>query len=212
MGLDTQRGRHHRLAADPLLVQHARVKQGPPSPFPSSPHGCWTQERLRNSLPVTAFANAMKWKPTGSDRRRGFAMWRRCAAPDLWYFSNFGLVSDWHSPSFPRLLVSPAGAVQGYFGGLDRSPVPALHRDLDLDSIALSAADHLFRFWCGDFFVLLGILLLFSWGPRSLAWCARRNSCAGRNFEYIQAGRVLLVCRIRSSSSAICCRTRWWRP
>jgi microcin C transport system permease protein len=83
-----------------------------------------------------------------------------------------------------------AGAVQGLFRRLDRLAVPARHRNLDLGALALSVADHLVVLVPG-FFVLLGILLLFSWV--SLVGLVRAEFLRGRNFEYIMAARALGV-------------------
>ncbi len=55
-----------------------------------------------------------------------------------------------------------AGAVQGYFGGWDGPHLPALHRDMDEHPLALLLII-ISSFIAPSFFVLLGILLLFSW-------------------------------------------------
>jgi microcin C transport system permease protein len=83
-----------------------------------------------------------------------------------------------------------AGAVQGYFGGwvdllFQRvieiwTSVPSLYLLLIISSVLVPG-----------FFVLLGILLLFSWV--SLVGLVRAEFLRGRNFEYIQAARALGV-------------------
>jgi microcin C transport system permease protein len=83
-----------------------------------------------------------------------------------------------------------AGAVQGYFGGwIDLlfqrfieiwTSVPELYLLLIISSVLVPG-----------FFVLLGILLLFSWV--SLVGLVRAEFLRGRNFEYIQAARALGV-------------------
>ena len=83
-----------------------------------------------------------------------------------------------------------AGAVQGYFGGWTDllfqrfieiwTAVPALYLLLIISSVLAPG-----------FFVLLGILLLFSWV--SLVGLVRAEFLRGRNFEYIQAARALGV-------------------
>jgi microcin C transport system permease protein len=83
-----------------------------------------------------------------------------------------------------------AGAVQGYFGGWTDllfqrfieiwNSVPELYLLLIISSILVPG-----------FFVLLGILLLFSWV--SLVGLVRAEFLRGRNFEYIQAARALGV-------------------
>jgi microcin C transport system permease protein len=83
-----------------------------------------------------------------------------------------------------------AGAVQGYFGGWTDllfqrfieiwTSVPSLYLLLIISSILVPG-----------FFVLLGILLLFSWV--SLVYLVRAEFLRARNFEYIQAARALGV-------------------
>jgi microcin C transport system permease protein len=83
-----------------------------------------------------------------------------------------------------------AGAVQGYFGGWTDllfqrfieiwSSIPELYLLLIISSILVPG-----------FFILLGILLLFSWV--SLVGLVRAEFLRGRNFEYIQAARALGV-------------------
>jgi microcin C transport system permease protein len=83
-----------------------------------------------------------------------------------------------------------AGAVQGYFGGWTDllfqrfieiwTAIPSLYLLLIVSSVLVPG-----------FFVLLGILLLFSWV--SLVGLVRAEFLRGRNFEYIQAARALGV-------------------
>ena len=83
-----------------------------------------------------------------------------------------------------------AGAVQGYFGGwvdlgFQRfievwTSIPALYLLLIISSVIAPS-----------FFVLLGILLLFSWV--SLVGVVRAEFLRARNFEYVNAARALGV-------------------
>ncbi len=83
-----------------------------------------------------------------------------------------------------------AGGVQGYFGGwvdlgFQRfievwTAIPSLYLLLIISSVLVPG-----------FFVLLGILLLFSWV--SLVGLVRAEFLRGRNFEYIMAARALGV-------------------
>jgi microcin C transport system permease protein len=83
-----------------------------------------------------------------------------------------------------------AGAVQGYFGGwvdllFQRvieiwNSIPSLYLLLIISAVLVPG-----------FFVLLGILLLFSWV--SLVGLVRAEFLRGRNFEYIMAARALGV-------------------
>jgi microcin C transport system permease protein len=83
-----------------------------------------------------------------------------------------------------------AGAVQGYFGGWTDllfqrfieiwTSIPSLYLLLIISSVLVPS-----------FFVLLGILLLFSWV--ALVGLVRAEFLRGRNFEYIMAARALGV-------------------
>ncbi|MDB5601545.1 MAG: Oligopeptidedipeptide uptake family transporter permease protein [Xanthobacteraceae bacterium] len=83
-----------------------------------------------------------------------------------------------------------AGAVQGYFGGwvdllFQRfieiwTAVPSLYLLLIISAVLTPS-----------FFVMLGIILLYSWV--SLVGLVRAEFLRGRNFEYIQAARALGV-------------------
>ncbi len=83
-----------------------------------------------------------------------------------------------------------AGAMQGYFGGWTDllfqrfieiwTSVPELYLLLIISSVLVPG-----------FFVLLGILLMFSWVR--LVGLVRAEFLRGRNFEYIQAARALGV-------------------
>ncbi|MGI8525791.1 MAG: ABC transporter permease subunit, partial [Pseudolabrys sp.] len=83
-----------------------------------------------------------------------------------------------------------AGAVQGYFGGWTDllfqrfieiwGSIPELYLLLIISSVLVPG-----------FFVLLGILLLFSW--LRLVGLVRAEFLRGRNLEYIQAARALGV-------------------
>jgi microcin C transport system permease protein len=87
-----------------------------------------------------------------------------------------------------------AGAVQGYFGGWTDllfqrfieiwTSVPSLYLLLIVSSVLTPG-----------FFVLIGILLLFSWV--ALVGLVRAEFLRGRNFEYIQAARALGVSNIK---------------
>jgi len=91
---------------------------------------------------------------------------------------------------FSSIIGVAAGAVQGYFGGWTDllfqrfievwTAIPSLYLLLIISSVLTPG-----------FFVLLGILLLFSWV--ALVGLVRAEFLRGRNFEYIQAARALGV-------------------
>lgn len=86
-----------------------------------------------------------------------------------------------------------AGAVQGYFGGWTDllfqrfieiwTAIPSLYLLLIISSVLVPG-----------FFVLLGILLLFSWV--ALVGLVRAEFLRARNFEYVQAARALGVSNV----------------
>lgn len=86
-----------------------------------------------------------------------------------------------------------AGAVQGYFGGWTDllfqrfieiwTSIPSLYLLLIISSVLVPG-----------FFVLLGIMLLFSWV--ALVGLVRAEFLRARNFEYVQAARALGVSNI----------------
>ena len=94
---------------------------------------------------------------------------------------------------FSSIIGVVAGAVQGYFGGwvdllFQRfieiwTSIPALYLLLIISSVIAP-----------NFWVLLGILLLFSWV--SLVGIVRAEFLRGRNFEYIAAARALGVSNV----------------
>ena len=98
----------------------------------------------------------------------------------------FGLVLTF----FSSIIGVTAGAVQGYFGGwvdliFQRfieiwTSIPALYLLLIISSVLVP-----------NFWILLGILLLFSWV--ALVGVVRAEFLRGRNFEYINAARALGV-------------------
>ncbi len=91
---------------------------------------------------------------------------------------------------FSSIIGIAAGGVQGYFGGwIDLgfqrfieiwNAIPSLYLLLIISAVLPPG-----------FFILLGILLLFSWV--SLVGLVRAEFLRGRNFEYIQAARALGV-------------------
>jgi len=98
----------------------------------------------------------------------------------------FGLVLTF----FSSIIGVTAGAVQGYFGGWTDlifqrfieiwTSIPSLYLLLIISSVLVP-----------NFWVLLGILLLFSWV--ALVGVVRAEFLRGRNFEYISAARALGV-------------------
>ena len=114
---------------------------------------------------------------------------RRGGPSDLWLSPLRAVRAD-AVTIISSVIGVAAGAVQGYFGGWTDllfqrfieiwTSVPSLYLLLIISSVLVPG-----------FFVLLGILLLFSWV--SLVGLVRAEFLRGRNFEYIQAARALGV-------------------
>ncbi len=101
-----------------------------------------------------------------------------------------------------------AGAIQGYFGGWTDlvaqrfieiwSSLPHLYLLIIISSIITPS-----------FFVLLGILLLFSWV--NLVHVVRAEFLRARNFEYVNAARALGLGDGAHHAGSMCCPTPWSR-
>jgi microcin C transport system permease protein len=157
-----------------------------PTPAPSPPTWMLTDAQCR---PVaekkggTGCAD-LEWNWLGTDDQG-----RDIAARLLYGFRIsvlFGLTLTFLS----SIIGIAAGAVQGYFGGWTDllfqrfieiwTSIPTLYLLLIISSVLAPG-----------FFILLGILLLFSWV--TLVPLIRAEFLRGRNFEYIQAARALGV-------------------
>jgi microcin C transport system permease protein len=157
-----------------------------PTPAPSKPTWLLTEEQCR---PVVERKNLkscedLEYNWLGTDDQG-----RDVLARLIYGFRIsvlFGLILTLVS----SVIGVAAGAVQGYFGGwvdllFQRfieiwTSIPSLYLLLIISSVLVPG-----------FFVLLGILLLFSWV--SLVGLVRAEFLRGRNFEYIQAARALGV-------------------
>ncbi len=159
----------HELIADkngwilwPLISYDYRtVNKNPPSPFPSPP----TTEN---------------WLGTDDQGRDVLAR-------TIYGFrlsALFGLILTF----FSTIIGVTAGAIQGYFGGrvdLYFQRFIELWTSLPQLFILLIIAS----IFAQGFWILLGILLLFSW--TSLVGVVRAEFLRGRNFDYIKAARAL---------------------
>ena len=166
----------------PIRFSYNTINDNPPSAFPSKP--TWMLNApIANSPPRTAMRNAARWNMNwlGTDDQG-----RDVLARLIYGFRIsvlFGLVLTIVS----SVIGVAAGAVQGYFGGWTDllfqrfieiwTSVPELYLLLIISSVLVPG-----------FFVLLGILLLFSWVR--LVGLVRAEFLRGRNFEYIQAARA----------------------
>ncbi len=157
-----------------------------PTPAPSKPTWMLTEEECKSVVERKGLTSCrdLEYNWLGTDDQG-----RDVVARLLYGFRLsvlFGLILTIIS----SVIGVAAGAVQGYFGGWTDllfqrfieiwTAIPSLYLLLIISSVLVPS-----------FFVLLGILLLFSWV--SLVGLVRAEFLRGRNFEYIQAARALGV-------------------
>ena len=157
-----------------------------PTPAPSKPTWLLTEQQCQPVVERKGLKGCadLEWNWLGTDDQG-----RDVLARLIYGFRIsvlFGLVLT----AISSVVGVAAGAVQGYFGGwvdllFQRfieiwTSIPELYLLLIIASVLVPG-----------FFVLLGILLLFSWVR--LVGLVRAEFLRGRNFEYIQAARALGV-------------------
>jgi len=157
-----------------------------PTPAPSKPTWLLTEEECAGVVQKKGLSGCrdLEYNWLGTDDQ-GFDVVAR-----LIYGFRISVLFGLILTSISSLIGVAAGAVQGYFGGwvdliFQRvieiwTSVPSLYLLLIISSVLVPS-----------FFVLLGILLLFSWV--ALVGLVRAEFLRGRNFEYIQAARALGV-------------------
>ncbi|MBI2715224.1 MAG: ABC transporter permease [Rhizobiales bacterium] len=157
----------------------------PPSPFPSKPTWLLNEKdctfAAKNNF---AKCNEVETNWLGTDDGG------RDVVARLIYGFRISVLFGLALTIISSVIGVAAGAVQGYFGGwvdllFQRfieiwTSIPSLYLLLIISSVLVPG-----------FFVLLGILLLFSWV--SLVGLVRAEFLRGRNFEYIMAARALGV-------------------
>jgi microcin C transport system permease protein len=169
----------------PIHFSYNTQVSKPPSPFPSKP--TWLLNRADCEYAAShGFAKCDElehnWLGTDDGGRDVVAR--------LIYGFRISVLFGLALTIISSVIGVAAGAVQGYFGGwvdllFQRfieiwTSIPSLYLLLIISSVLVPG-----------FFVLLGILLLFSWV--SLVGLVRAEFLRGRNFEYIQAARALGV-------------------
>jgi microcin C transport system permease protein len=157
-----------------------------PTPAPSPPTWQLSEEQCRSIVEKKKLAGCrdLEYNWLGTDDQGRDVLAR------LIYGFRISVLFGLILTIISSIIGVAAGAVQGYFGGwIDLmfqrvieiwTSVPSLYLLLIISSVLVPS-----------FFVLLGILLLFSWV--SLVGLVRAEFLRGRNFEYIQAARALGV-------------------
>jgi microcin C transport system permease protein len=161
-----------------------------PTPAPSPPTWMLTEEQCKPIVQKKGLSGCrdLEYNWLGTDDQ-GFDVVARL----IYGFRVsvlFGLILSLIS----SVIGVAAGAVQGYFGGWTDllfqrfieiwTSVPSLYLLLIVSSVLVPG-----------FFVLIGVLLLFSWV--ALVGLVRAEFLRARNFEYIQAARALGVSNAR---------------
>ena len=169
----------------PIRFYYNTQVSRPPSPFPSKPTWLLTEKDCEFAA-THGFAKCdeveTNWLGTDDGGRDVVAR--------LIYGFRISVLFGLALTIVSSIIGVAAGAVQGYFGGWTDllfqrfieiwTSIPSLYLLLIISSVLVPG-----------FFVLLGILLLFSWV--SLVGLVRAEFLRGRNFEYIQAARALGV-------------------
>jgi microcin C transport system permease protein len=170
----------------PIRYSYATHNLDLPTPAPSKPTWLLTEEQCRPVVERKKLSGCrdleQNWLGTDDQGRDVVARMIYGFRISVLFGLTLTLVSS--------VIGVAAGAVQGYFGGWTDllfqrfieiwTAIPSLYLLLIISSVLVPG-----------FFVLLGILLLFSWV--SLVGLVRAEFLRGRNFEYIQAARALGV-------------------
>jgi len=169
----------------PVRFSYNTQVSKPPSPFPSKPTWLLTQAdcdfAAKNNFAKCSEVET-NWLGTDDGGRDVVAR--------LIYGFRISVLFGLCLTIVSSVIGVAAGAVQGYFGGWTDllfqrfieiwTSIPYLYLLLIISSVLVPG-----------FFVLLGILLVFSWV--SLVGLVRAEFLRGRNFEYIMAARALGV-------------------
>jgi len=182
--LITEKGGH--MLWPPIRYSYDTHNLDLPTPAPSKPTWLLTEAECQPVAARKAVQGCagLEWNWLGTDDQGRDVLAR------LIYGFRISVLFGLSLTVISSLVGVAAGAVQGYFGGWTDllfqrfieiwTSIPSLYLLLIISSVLVPG-----------FFVLLGILLLFSWV--SLVGLVRAEFLRGRNFEYIQAARALGV-------------------
>ena len=170
----------------PIRYSYSTHNLDLPTPAPSPPTWMLTEDQCKTVAEKKGVAGCagLEWNWLGTDDQGRDVLAR------LIYGFRISVLFGLTLTIVSSVVGVAAGAVQGYFGGwvdllFQRfieiwTAIPSLYLLLIISSVLVPG------FW-----VLLGILLLFSWV--SLVGLVRAEFLRARNFEYVQAARALGV-------------------
>lgn len=170
----------------PIRFSYSTHNLNLPTPAPSAPTWLLNEKECRTAAEKRGGTGCLdlEWNWFGTDDQG------RDVVARLIYGFRISVLFGLALTLISSFVGVAAGAVQGYFGGwvdllFQRfieiwTSIPSLYLLLIISSVLVPG-----------FFVLLGILLLFSWV--SLVGLVRAEFLRGRNFEYVQAARALGV-------------------
>ena len=173
----------------PIRYSYSTHNLDLPTPAPSPPTWMLTEEQCRAVAEKKGVrgCRGLEWNWLGTDDQG------RDVVARLIYGFRLSVLFGLALTLISSAIGVTAGAVQGYFGGWTDllfqrfieiwTSIPALYLLLIISSVLVPS-----------FFVLLGILLLFSWV--ALVGLVRAEFLRARNFEYVQAARALGVSNI----------------
>jgi len=186
--IDKEINQHGFMIWPPIRYSYRTINRHLPTPAPSPPTWMLTEAQCRaaaarfNKEQAARGCDAIEWNWLGTDDQGRDVLAR------LIYGFRLSLVFGLTLAGVSSVIGIAAGAVQGYFGGWTDlvfqrfieiwSSLPHLYLLIIMSSIITPS-----------FFVLLGILLLFSWV--SLVHVVRAECLRTRNFEYVTAARAL---------------------
>ncbi|SFK49871.1 ABC transporter permease [Methylocapsa palsarum] len=178
---------HGFMIWPPIRYSYMTINRQLPTPAPSPPTWMLSDEQCASAAKRFGKANgggceAIEWNWLGTDDQGRDVLAR------LIYGFRLSLLFGLTLAGVSSIIGIAAGAVQGYFGGWTDlvfqrfieiwSSLPHLYLLIIISSIITPS-----------FFVLLGILLLFSWV--NLVHVVRAECLRTRNFEYVNAARAL---------------------
>jgi microcin C transport system permease protein len=185
---------HGWMIWPPIRFANNTVKLDPPTPFPSPPTWLLSEQQCKTAIAAQVARGAEKPPADGGSCRDLEPEWLGADADGhdvvarLIYGFRISVLFGLILAGVSSVVGVAAGAVQGYFGGwLDL----VVQRFIEI----WSSLPHLYiliilaAILSPGFFVLLFILLLFSWV--NLVHVVRAEFFRARNFEYINAARAL---------------------